>query len=117
MKKLLVSVFALGILALFAVPGMAAGKKGSFTGYISDDSCGLDHSKMEEMGGMGKDDKMCTLKCVEKGGKFVLADKAKKKVYKLDDQTKPQEFAGAKVKVAGTLEGDTIQVEAITASK
>lgn len=116
MKKLMVPILVVGVLALFAAPGLAAKSK-TFTGYVSDDGCGLDHSKMEEMGGMGKDDKMCTLKCVEKGGKFVLADKSAKKVYKLDDQTKPKEFAGAKVKVTGHLEGDTIHVEAIEAAK
>ncbi len=117
MRKWISAIGALAILALFVTPGLAAPAKKSFTGYISDDGCGLDHSKMEEMGGMGKDDKMCTLKCVEKGGKYVLADKAAKKVYKLDDQTKPKDFAGAKVKVQGTLDGDTIHVEGIEAAK
>ncbi len=117
MRKWITPVLALAIVALFAVPGFAAPAKKTFTGFVSDDNCGLDHSKMEEMGGMGKDDKMCTLKCVEKGGKFVLADTAAKKVYKLDDQTKPKDFAGAKVKVTGHLEGDTIHVESIEAAK
>lgn len=117
MRKPAALIGILAMLALFATPGLAAPAKKTFTGFISDDGCGLDHSKMEEMGGMGKDDKMCTLKCVEKGGKYVLADKAAKKVYKLDDQSKPKDFAGAKVKVAGHLEGDTIHVESIEAAK
>lgn len=116
MKKGMLVFFGLAIMVLFAAQAQAA-KKRAFVGFITDASCGLDHSKMEEMGGMGKDDRLCTLKCVEKGSKFALADKAHKKVYQLDDQSKPKEFAGAKVRVEGTLKGDTIQVESISAAK
>jgi hypothetical protein len=60
---------------------------------------------------------MCTLKCVEKGDEFALADHAAKKIYKLSDQEKTKEFAGAKVRVKGTLEGDRIQVSSIEPAK
>jgi hypothetical protein len=40
----------------------------------------------------------------------VLYDSATKKVYQLDDQTKPEQFAGKSVKVTGTLSKDTIHV-------
>lgn len=84
----------------------------TFTGVISDDMCGLDHSGMGE-----KDDKKCTLSCVESGSDFVLADREHKKVYKLDDQKKPKDFAGDKVVITGTLDGDTIHVQSIEAAK
>src|ERR1700694_980942 len=45
--------------------------------------------------------------CVKHGGQYVLYDAAKKSVYQLDDQTKPEQFAGAKVKVTGTLDKAT----------
>ncbi len=51
------------------------------------------------------------------GSKYVLADTAAKKVYNLSDQEKPKQFAGEKVKVTGTLEGDTIKVTSIEAAK
>ena len=81
-------------------------------GYISDNMCGLQH-----MSGMG-DDKDCTLTCVKQGSKFVLADRAKKKVYRLDQvgQEKARDFAGQKVKVTGKLSGKTVRVTAIEAA-
>jgi len=63
------------------------------------------------MSGMGDKDpndpmakKMCTQKCVQMGGKYVLYDAAKKAVYQLDDQDKAKEFAGQKVKITGTYD-------------
>ena len=84
----------------------------TIVGYISDSSCGLKH-----MSGMG-DDKSCTLACVKGGGKFVLADRDHKVVYKLDNtgQEKAREFAGQKVKVTGQVTGKTIKVSAIEAA-
>jgi Protein of unknown function (DUF5818) len=81
----------------------------SIIGYISDSSCGLKH-----MSGMG-DDKNCTLACVKGGGKFVLADRDHKVVYRLDNtgQEKARESAGQKVKVTGQVTGKTIKVTAI----
>jgi hypothetical protein len=98
-------------LAFFLAAGisLAAPKEKGFVGNISDDMCGLKHMMP------GQSDKDCTLECVKGGSKFVLADVAKQKVYKLSDQEKPRAFAGQKVKVTGTLQGDTIQVSSITA--
>ena len=85
-------------------------------GYVSDSMCGLDHSAMK----MG-DDKTCALKCVDGGGKFVLADRAHKIVYTLDDaaQQKAREFAGQKVSVTGQVDAKakTIQVTKIEAAR
>ena len=102
-------------LALFLAAGMSiaapkdAGKGKAFVGEISDKMCGAKH--MMEGGA-----KECTLKCVDSGSKFVLAT-PKGKIYDLSDQDKPKEFAGQKVKVTGTLDGDTIQVTTIEAAK
>ena len=83
----------------------------TIVGYISDNHCGLKHMK-----GMG-DDKSCTLMCV-KNGKFVLADRDHRRVYRLDKngQDKALEFAGQKVKVTGRITGRTIRVTAIEAA-
>jgi mono/diheme cytochrome c family protein len=94
-----------------------AGDKGgekTVVGYISDSMCGLDHSAMK----MG-DDKTCTLKCVEGGAKFILADRDQKVVYALDDdvQEKAREFAGQKVMVTGQVDAKakTIRVSKVEA--
>ena len=89
----------------------AAPKGKIFVGSISDDMCGLKHMMP------GQSDKDCTLECVKGGSKFVLADSANNKVYKLSDQEKPKDFAGQKVKITGTLKGDTLDVISIEAVK
>jgi hypothetical protein len=80
-----------------------AGTK-TFVGNVSDSMCGLKHMMP------GKSDKECTLECVKAGSKFVLADLANGKVYQLSDQKKPEPLAGQKVKITGSLRGDTISV-------
>lgn len=125
MKKLNV-LFATILLATgmaFAAPAHEGGDRGAkaaashaaettVVGYISDSSCGLHH-----MAGMG-DEKSCTLMCVKGGGKFVLADRAHKGVYRLDKagQEKARAFAGQKVKVMGKVVGKTIQLTVIEAA-
>jgi len=75
-----------------------------FTGYVIDESC----SSKPAM----KGNEACARKCIKGGSPAVLlADSAK--VYKLDDQAKAVEHAGHKVKITGTLNGDTIKVETI----
>ncbi|HKA18791.1 MAG TPA: hypothetical protein VKN18_10910 [Blastocatellia bacterium] len=103
------------IVGVFSIASATTAEKGeekTVVGFISDSMCGLDHSSMK----MG-DDKTCTLKCVEGGGKFVLADRANKVVYALDEaaQEKAREFAGQKVKVTGQVDAKakTIQVTKI----
>jgi len=124
MKKLALAVLALlTVVSLsLAAPKLSlhkGGKAETFTGEIMDSQCAMNgsHAQMEKMKGMPDDSKMCTLKCVEMGGKFVLYNAAKKTTYQLDDQEKPKEFAGQKVKVTGTYDKTTktIHVETIKA--
>lgn len=110
------SLSVAGLLALTLLAGSTAVRAAdpqTFTGVISDDMCGLDHTEMA--GGEG--DKKCTLSCVEGGSSFVLADREHKKIYELDDQKKPKEFAGDKVVITGTLTGEKIHVLTIVAAK
>jgi uncharacterized protein YhbP (UPF0306 family) len=62
--------------------------------------------------------KECTAACVQHGAKYALFDAASKTTYQLDDQTKPAQFAGAKVSVMGTLDAPTktIHVTSIKAA-
>src|SRR5215472_4451387 len=75
-----------------------------FSGYIIDESC----SSKPAM----KGNEACARKCIKGGSPAVLLS-ADNKVYKLDDQAKVTEHAGHKVKVTGTLNGDTIKVDTI----
>jgi hypothetical protein len=44
---------------------------------------------------------------VKNGGKFVLYNPDTKKTYQLDDQKKPEQFAGEKVNVTGDYDRAT----------
>jgi hypothetical protein len=106
MKNILVVLVGL---AMFATPGFAAQKAETVTGEIMDSSCAKmgSHEMMEKQHGMPSNaasDKACTLACVKAGASYVLYDSATKTVYQLDDQKKPAQFAGEKVKVTGTVD-------------
>ena len=79
-----------------------------YTGEIMDSPCAMmgGHKSMIKQVG-AKDAKQCTVKCVAGGGKYVLYDAGTKTSYQLDDQSKPKDFAGQKVKVTGTLDSTT----------
>ncbi|MBI4167137.1 MAG: hypothetical protein HY508_15535 [Acidobacteria bacterium] len=116
MKRYTLSLAALALLSGSIL--LAGGEKAkTFKGEIMDSQCAMNnsHEKMEKMANMGHDPKMCTLKCVEMGGKFVLQDTEKNVTYMLDDQEKPRELAGQKVTVTGTYDKKTktIHVERI----
>ena len=91
----------------------------SFAGEVMDNECGMqrEHDAMEKKEGF-KNAKDCTLGSVGAGGTFVLYAIANKTVYQLDDQEKPKAFAGQKVTVIGTYDGETktIHVQSIQAA-
>jgi type 1 fimbria pilin len=104
----------IGVLLAAAVWSAAQGKQ-TFTGTITDDECTrADHSRMR----MGPTDAECVLACVAAhSARFVFYDG--KDVFDLSDQQKPEQFAGQKVTVTGTLDARTkiIQVDSITTAK
>lgn len=101
--------FTVLVLGLLTTVGLALATPGAktFVGSIGDSMCGPKH--------MSGSDKDCTLGCVKEGAKYILVDPSGK-IYQLSDQKKPEQFAGAKVKVTGTLSGDTISVTSISAA-
>ena len=116
MKTLLRITLALLVVGMaVAVPMSANAQKASrektLVGFISDNHCGLKH-----MDGM-ESDKACVLMCVA-NGKFVLADRAHRKVYQLDKvgQDKARKFAGERVRITGRVTGKTIRVATIEAA-
>ena len=88
----------------------APGDAKTFVGSIGDSMCGAKHSMP------GESDKDCTLGCVKEGSKYILIDPSGK-IYQLSDQKTPEKFAGAKVKVTGTLSEDTITVASMVAAE
>ncbi len=109
MKALILSGAMLALSA--SAPAAVATK--TFTGYITDTMCGVNHVPMK----ISPDGK-CVRECVKDGTyKYALTDG--KIVYKLNDQQAPEKFAGQKVTVKGVLyeKTNTIAVERIEAAK
>jgi hypothetical protein len=108
MKHLVLSVLAVAALS-------AAPRAQTFTGTITDNMCGnAGHAQMR----MGPTDAECTTACISAhGAAYVLFDG--KNVYTLSDQRTPEQFAGRRVRVVGTLDVKTrtIQVESIVAAE
>jgi len=99
------------MLSIGAMAGVAQAK--NYTGEIMDSSCAKNgsHAQMEKEHNTTSDSG-CTRACVKMGAKYVLFMNGK--AYDLDDQTKPADFAGKRVKVAGNRDGNTILVENIS---
>lgn len=100
------------IFAISALVGFAQAK--DYTGEIMDSTCAKNgsHAQMEKEHNITSDSG-CTKACVKMGAKYVLFMNGK--AYDLDDQTKPADFAGQRVKVTGKMEkGNTIKVENIS---
>ncbi len=116
-RKLVVIAMALVFGGITASPALAR----VFTGEIMDSACAKmgNHDAGYKMTGTHTP-KDCTLACVESGGShFVLYNPARKTTYKLDNQSKPKDFAGERVRVTGTYDASTktIHVEKIEAAK
>jgi hypothetical protein len=95
-------------------------KPQTYTGEIMDSACAKmgSHDAMMNSHPNMKTAKDCTLGCVKAGSQYVLYDSATKIVYELDDQKKPEQFAGKKVTVMGSLDAasKTIHVANMKAS-
>jgi hypothetical protein len=88
---------------------VSAESQNTFTGVITDSMCGKDHAMMKVT-----PDSKCVLECVKHGGKYALYDG--KTAYVLSDQKTPEQFAGQKVRISGTLYEKTkiLKVDSIT---
>jgi hypothetical protein len=90
---------------------MAAGAPKKYTGFITDDMCSGDH---KDMG--GTDAAKCTVECVKSmHAKYIL--KSGSKTWVLSDQKTPEQYAGKKVVVTGTANGDQLQVASIAPAR
>ena len=117
--KALLIVSVLGLASVVAPSTHArliAQSQQMFIGTITDDMCANKdgHATMR----MGPTDAECTKACVAAhGAEYVLTDGTQ--VYTLSDQKTPEQFAGHRVRLAGTLDAKTkkIQVQSISAAK
>ena len=102
----LVLVLALGVM-------IAASAEHTWTGKISDSTCGANHNKGAEHGAKPMSDHDCTLACVKNGAKFVFV--RGDKIYKIENQdfASLTEHAGHTVQLKGDLKSDTITVSSI----
>ena len=112
LKRVGLAFAALLLGGIMAVP-YAAGKDQAYTGQVSDAMCGAHH--MMEGG-----DAACTRACVSKGSKYALV--SGDKVYTLETSDKAalgqlDKLAGAKAKVMGSANGDTITVTSVAPAK
>jgi Protein of unknown function (DUF5818) len=112
-KRLAICVAAIAMFVGGSIAAQQATSR-SFTGEIMDSNCAKAGKHNPAMG----TSKECTLACVKGGAKFVLYNPTTKATYQLDDQKKPESFAGEKVKVTGTYDRatKTIHVADITAA-
>jgi hypothetical protein len=100
---------------LLAGAALAAPATQTFTGIITDSMCaGIGHASMR----MGPTDAECAVACVQTHGvPYVL--ESGKTVYSLSNQKLPEQFAGRKVRVTGTLDPTTktIAVQSIRVAR
>jgi hypothetical protein len=107
----LAAVFT-GATVLVGVFGAAAqaadvARTQTFAGMITDDHCGAKHADAD------KNPATCARTCVRNGSHYRLIDgDTKYGLSGMYDQL--NEVAGQRVKISGTLAGDTINVSAIT---
>jgi len=82
----------------------------TFTGQITDSYCAEDGHHLK----MIKGERNCVLTCVRfDGAEFVLYNPVTKRIFKLDDQQKPEAFAGQEVTVTGTYDKDAKAIHVI----
>jgi hypothetical protein len=89
----------------------------AYIGEIMDSRCAAQGSHDAVMAKEGtKTGKDCALMCIQGGAKFVLYSADTKSSFNLDDQEKPRDYAGEKVTIVGTYDGETktIHIQSIT---
>jgi len=102
MKK----IFAIAaMVAMFSLAASAAGKKGTWTGWVGDEKCGA-HVKAD-----------CAKKCLDAGEKMVFVTDKDKQVIPVANPEALKDHAGHHVKVKGTLDNGTLTVASASMMK
>lgn len=119
MKTLKTHLITLILLMTCCLGARAGSGAQTFSGEITDDLCAKykSHTKMmQEMKSMTSDPATCTKKCIQLGAHYVLYDRQKDAIYKLDNPQKAEPFAGKTVRISGTLEKNKIKIASIEAT-
>jgi len=111
MKTVFQTIALTTMLAGFATIGFAAEK--TWTGKISDASCGANHAKMMAEHKDAKTERDCVGICIKGGDKYVFVSGGK--VYQVSNQDLAAlaEHAGHTVRLTGEMTGDSIAVSKI----
>ena len=99
MKKYLITL----LMVFFVVIGNAT-EKGTWTGIISDDHCGVKSANEGHA--------ECAKKCIKDGKATVLV--VGDKMYKISDPKQVEAFIGQKVTITGDLTDDVIKVKKVS---
>ncbi|HEV2298929.1 MAG TPA: hypothetical protein VGR72_10475 [Candidatus Acidoferrales bacterium] len=104
---LLAAVFFVAAADTFTWRVSAGEKAQTWTGFVTDTHCGTNCQVTKNM----TPDLHCIKMCVKRGSKYGLW--SGNKVYVLDPQSEAAKYAAKKVKVTGTMTGDTIHATSI----
>ncbi len=101
---------AILLLSGFVAFGNASEEKGTWNGWIADEHCGKDYTKVANAGHQG-----CAESCVKRGAKWALATKDAYFILDVDADNAKKNL-GREVVIAGELdeETNTIKVTAVT---
>ena len=101
---------AVALLGAATMLGQTSGPQKTLTGVVSDSMCGVNHMAKN----IAPAD--CLRMCVKKGTKYALA--VGKDVYTLEgDEAELDKYAAQKVLLKGTVKGQMMTVESVTATK
>lgn len=98
MRKTIQTMLLSGTLA------MGVAYAAEMTGWISDSNCGAGNASSEASS------RSCAERCIKGGAAPVFVTEGDKKVYKIADSGKAIQHLKGKVKVTGTLKGDTLTI-------
>jgi Protein of unknown function (DUF5818) len=108
-SKVLNAVGVLGTLA-FGVQMLLAQSSQTIHGFVSDVHCGTAHSSPSAASSK------CIKGCMKRGSEAVVVSDGK--VYHLKGKTaQVNKYAGENVTVTGTVDGDTLTVDSVSAEK
>ena len=93
-KSLLYALLPFGLMAADA----------TMTGWISDSECTTSNA------GGSKDQRACVKRCLDSGSTVVFISDGEQKVYKLAGAPEAKDHLKTKVKITGSVNGDTVKV-------
>ena len=88
----------LGCLFSYALPAA------TYTGWVSDATCGAGNASSKA------EARSCAESCIKGGAAPVFVTEGDQKVYKIADAAKVKNHLKGKVRVTGTLKGDTLTI-------